>query len=250
MCNGVAAASVQGKPGALLRRLVFDVDDLCGQIRWHVGQALLLLETYPELLAAGKGDDPLLRNVGIPADVALRLRAFIGRPRDVVFGDLSQNWRGGTAAGWVFHMMIDNAVYRALSALDRLAAIAWYAAELPQGNVYFRSRKMTRVHEKLATASSKALLEIAERPILQLITAYRDGYSHTTKAYSRVAGFPPSDSWETDTGEMAFVDPDGWDAELLFALGRAAFCQFTDALPHVSSICAEKWLPPDAQAPE
>lgn len=237
----MAGCPVPGERGAFLRRVALDVDDLSSQIRWHLGQALLLMELHPEIRAAGQDDELPMSQIRMPSAAQLLLRGYVAQANQVLFQDLSQNWRGGTAAGWIFHMMIDSAVYRALSALDRLAVLAWYAAGLPEERIYFRSRKIARVDRALSSPDSKALLGIAERPVLELITSYRDGFSHTQKAYSRIAGFPPADSWTTAEGHRVLMRPDGWDADHLLALANAGFAQFRDALPHVVAICQAKW---------
>jgi hypothetical protein len=241
LCKTMAYCPVPAERGAFLRRVTMDVDDLSSQCRWHIGQALLLMEIHPEMLKAGEDGTNPFAHLGIPSAAQLLLRGFVAEPDRVFFDDLSENWRSGTAGGWIFHMMIDSAVYRALSALDRLAVLVWYAAGLPEERIYFRSRKMAKVDRALPSPASKALLESAERPVMELITNYRDGLSHTQKAYSRIAGSPPSDSWTTDEGKRVLAPPDWWDAADLFALANAAYTQFTDALPHVLAICQARW---------
>ena len=235
-----------GKRGAFLRRVALDIDDLSSQIRWHLGQALLLMHLHPEMLEAGQEDFPPIGQHGMPTAAHLLLRGYVFQADKVYFRNLSESWRGGTIGGWIFHMMIDSSVYRALSALDRLALLAWHAAGLSEERIYFRSRQIARLDRALSSPASKALLEIAERPVLDLITTYRNGFSHTQKAYSRIAGFPPADSWSNEEGDHVLMRPDGWDAEHLFALATAAFVQFRDALPHVLTICQTKWPVPDA----
>lgn len=241
LCRIMAGCPVPGERGAMLRRATLDIDDLSSQIRWHVGQAFLLKELHPEILTAGKEDEPFVAQLGMPSAAQLLLRGFVSEPDKVFFHDLGENWRGGTAGGWIFHMMIDSAIYRALSALDRLAVLVWHAAGLPEERIYFRGRKMAKVDRALTSPASKDLLEIAERPVLDLVTTYRDGFSHTKKAYSRIAGSPPADSWTTEDGQRVLMRPDGWDAAHLLALANAAFGQFRDALPHVIAICQARW---------
>jgi hypothetical protein len=132
-------------------------------------------------------------------------------------------------------------VYRAISALDRLATILWYAAELPMERIYFRSGKIEKVHKAIGSEETGELLKIAEGKLLNFIISYRDGLTHNIKAYSRLAGLPPSDSWKTEDGRSVFWDADEWDAELLFALGRASYLQLTEALGHTTKICEKKW---------
>src|SRR5712672_1406637 len=44
-----AGYSPEGEPYIDVRFLVVEVDDLISQLRWHLGQALLLLTQYPQI---------------------------------------------------------------------------------------------------------------------------------------------------------------------------------------------------------
>ena len=226
---------------ARLRHLVLDVDDLTAQIRWHLGQALLILDTKPDILRAGEDDNEFMKGLGMPIGAQLLLRKQMVSAERVVFDDLSAPRRGGTVGGWIFHMMIDSAVYRTVSALDRLASILWYAANLPKEHVYFRSGKIRKLHKIIQSDDTANLLRIAEGKILQLVIDYRDGLTHTVKAYSRTSGFTPSEQWRDERGRLVVWNDNSWDAEMLFALGRASYLQFKEALEACVNICEKKW---------
>ncbi len=242
LCMTMAKCPVPGAKGSLLRHVTVDIDDFISQIRWHLGQALLLMEIHPTMLKTEDDPQNICEQLGMPMAVQLGLREYVLGGDRVMGRELSENWKGGTVGGWIFHMMIDSAIYRAFSALDRLAVLIWYAAELSEKeHVFFRAGKLSKVHDVLSSADSKALVEIAESELFEFITTYRNGFSHTNKAYSRIAGFPPADSWTTEDGERVLVRPDGWNADDLFALANAAYGQVREALPHVSRICQQKW---------
>lgn len=237
----IMAALPDGERSARLRRLVLDVDDLIGQIRWHLGQALLLMQTQTDIIKAGENDDELVKGLGMATAAQLLLRKYIIDADRVLYNDLSTPRRGGTVGGWIFHMMIDGAVYRVICALDRLATILWHVAELPMERIYFRSRKIKKVHNVISSKETGKLLKISEGKLLNFILDYRDGLTHSAKAYSRLAGFPPTDHWTTEDGRSVFWEPDKWDADLLFALGRGSYFQVTEALEHTTTICEKKW---------
>jgi hypothetical protein len=226
---------------AKLRRLVTDIDDLVAQIRWHLGHALLLMDSLPDILKAGEDDDDIIKDLGIPTGAQLLLRGHISDANRVLYDDLSTPRRGGTVGGWVFHMMVDSAVYRAVSALDRLATLLWYAAELPVEPIYFRSGKLKKLHAAICCDETAHLLKIAEGKLLNLIIDYRDGLTHRTKAYSRASGFTPSERWKDKNGRQVIWDDKAWDVETLFALGRASYLQLTEALGPGVSVCEKKW---------
>ena len=226
---------------AKLRHFVLDIDDLTAQIRWHLGQALLLMDSQPDILKAGEDDNDIIRGLGMPASAQLLLRGYIRDADRVLYDDSSTPRRGGSVGGWIFHMMIDSAVYRAVSALDRLATVLWYAAELPMERVYFRSGKIKKLHAAICCDETAHLLRIAEGKLLNFIIDYRDGLTHSTKAYSRASGFTPSEQWKDKNGRLVIWDENAWDTEMLFALGRASYLQFTEALGPSVSICEKKW---------
>ncbi len=231
-----------GEKSAKIRHIVLDIDDLTAQIRWHLGQALLLMDSQPDILKAGENDDDLIKGLGMPAGAQLLLRGYIRDADRVLYDDLSTPRRGGTVGGWIFHMMIDSAVYRAVSALDRLATVLWYAADLPiKERIYFRSGKVKKLNAAFCSDETAHLLKIAEGEPLNFIINYRDGLTHSTKAYSRASGFTPSEQWKDKNGRLVIWDENAWNAEMLFALGRASYLQFTEALGPSVSICEKKW---------
>lgn len=121
LCKIIADREIPGKQGAFLRRVTIDVDDLASQMRWNLGQALLLMHLHPEMLAKSRLNGS--KKHGMPIEAQLLMREFVKDGDTVFFENFSDNRRGGTVGGWIFHMSIDNAIYRALSALDRLATL-------------------------------------------------------------------------------------------------------------------------------
>jgi len=59
----------------------------------------------------------------MPSTCLLLLRGYVAQAEQIFYSDLSQPRRNGTVAGWIYHMMIDDAIYRVIAALDRLAQI-------------------------------------------------------------------------------------------------------------------------------
>lgn len=229
----LAAELRDDETGARIRALVIDIDDLTAQARWNLGQALILIELHPQIVNNAEPNDPIERLIsedGIPAKALLRLRGYIAQADKVLFSDLSQPRRSGTAAGWIYHMMIDDAIYRVIAALDRLALILWIVAGLPKENVYFRSKKMTRVHETLKSRHSKELLDIASNKLLEYVIGYRDGLSHDMKAFSQGAGARPIEEWIGRDGRRFVIKHEKWDGDTLFALANATYHQLVNSL--------------------
>lgn len=236
----IAASLPDDEAGARVRALVPDIDDLVAQARWNLGQALLLIELHPQIVDNTEPNDPIekiLNEKEMPSKSLLLLRGYIARADKILYSDLSQSRRSGTVAGWIYHMMIDDAIYRAIAALDRLAQILWIVAKLPKENVYFRSKKMTRIDNVLSNEHSKQLLKIASGKLLEFVIGYRDGFSHDMKVYSKVAGVRPVDEWIGSDGKRFLIKHDKWDGDTLFALANATYHQLTDALIAATEIC-------------
>jgi len=248
------AYSPDGDPYMEARFLVLEVDNLIAQLRWHLGQVVLLAKRYPHVL---KGSNEEEVEEGEPEELAqlpkemptrshLLLRGYISRPEQVLFSDLCENWRGGTVAGWIYHMMIDDAVARSLAILDRLAAIVSLVGNVEFEKVYFRSGKLKVIHRDLNTPETKRLLEIAEGDVLNLLIEYRDGWNHTQLTHSAITGFMPADSYINESGQYVRVQSNQLTGELLFALARAAFDQVAQVLREVRLLCEQR-VPKDTR---
>lgn len=248
--GGLVACVPKTEDGAELRRAMVDVDDLVAQSRWHLGQALLLMETCPVILETdsdANGIERVMKENGMPSSALLLLRGFIKDADRALYSDLTESRRGGTVAGWIFHMMIDSSLYRTFAALDRVAHILWNVAGLPRRDgkgkeirVYFRPGKVKEIDTAINNTHTREIVKIAGGPLMEFLTDYRNRYTHKAKAYSKIAGTLPVDEWHRADGTRVEQRSDGWDAEMLFALGRAGYLQMVDVVKLTVPICEEK----------
>jgi hypothetical protein len=176
----------------------------------------------------------------MPTRSQLLLRGYILRPERVLFSDLTEKWRGGTVAGWIYHMMIDDAVARSLAILDRLAGIVSLITNVHFDKVYFRSGKLKVIHRDVNMPETQRLLEISESDTFNLLLEYRDGWNHEKLTYSDIAGFPPADSYIDSSGQYVRIVSNQLTGDLLTALVRAAYDQVIQALHEVRMICEQK----------
>lgn len=234
---------------AKTKRIVLDINDLTAQTRWNLGQAILLMELYPQILLFDDDSDKELGDSRIgkvfPTTSLLLMRQFVRHADRVLYYDWTSERVGGTVAGWVFHMLVDNSIYRTIAALDRIAHLLWFAAKSKHENVHFRKNKLERIHETLNCSESRELLKIAEHPFFRFLLNYRNGFTHDLKEYSVIAGILPGDMWDDPNGARVRWEGHHWDANDLFGLGNAAYHQLIDALEQVVPICERKWPPPD-----
>lgn len=249
----IASEFPESIEGEYVRHVIIDIDDLIAQTRWHLGQALLLMDVYSAHLCLSENEeleeksefDQSVEDIGIPTKALLLLRGYIARSDLVMYSDFSSPRRAGTVAGWVFHMMIDNSIYRVLAALDRLAHVLWFAAGLSlikdnnKVRVYFRSGKLKLINEKINLPSSAKLLEISKGPLLEYVLSYRDGFAHDIKVKSIIAGSMPSQQYPTVNGDLQAQRLEKCPADSLFALGNATYHQLLEALSLTVSLLDE-----------
>ena len=236
----VGAGSPETAQGAALRRLVVDLDDLFVQLRWHVGQALLIWRAFPRLWSPTTKADELTSRFGMVNKARLLLRPFIMEQSCVFYHDLEERRPGGgTIGGWVLHMMVDSAVDRSVAILDRLARLSALAAGVKFANdkVYFRSGKLKVIRRTIGAELGDPLVALAEGEAVQFLISYRDGLSHTIRPASWVSGTPAADSWVDDTGvEQRAQDPH-WGANELVSIALLALDVTSQALTPVVAIC-------------
>lgn len=203
----------------------------------------MILKKYPHIKETGKDDAPGIKGKGMPSSVHLLLRDYIVDSERVMFHDLTESWRGGTVAGWIYNSLIDSALYRTLAALDRVAHILWILTGLKKENIYFRSRKLEKIHAKIQMKETSDLIDIAKSPLYEFLLSYRDGFSHDNKFYSRIAGYPPEDIYTDHEGNLVTVTNASLDAEYLLALGNAAYSNLNMVMSAFSNICKEYSMP-------
>jgi len=222
-------------------RAAADTENLVDEMRWHIAQALLLWDLYPNLGKTGDNDNEILKTIGFPGFAPLILRKYTRDATKVLYSDMSTTRRGGSVSGWIFQMMIDNSVYRSIAALDRIARILWImAGELPE-RIYFSTKQLAKIHSKLNKPTSEELLAIAKSDVVALLLDYRDGFAHDRKLSSRIAGFPVTHVTRFDDGHPQYERPTNLQIDDLFALANAGYHQVIDALSLLTRLCVKKW---------
>lgn len=225
-----------------IAKSIVEVDELIKQLRWHYGYALLIKEIYPSIT---KYD---MKNISkyedLPAQVMLGLREFVSYSNLMMVEDYEANWFGGTYAGWLFHMMIDNTMIRLISAFDRIALLLFLISDIPMHKVYFRSGKMKLLHKKLNMIETQQLLNISlSSAFNDFFISYRDNIIHTKSAFSRMSGFIPTTPY-FENSKLKKNDSDlYWDTEILTKLVGAGYKVLSDVLELTVSICSKTKKP-------
>jgi hypothetical protein len=225
------------KKDATAAKAIVEIDDLINQLRWHYGQALLIKEIYPAIQKYDMANSP--KHPYMPAQIMLQLRELINYPNKVVFEDYETNWFGGTAAGWIFHMMIDDAMIRLIAAFDRVALLLFGVADIKNQRIYFRSGKLELLHKKLNFEETQRLVNISSsKEFIKYFISYRDNIVHNKNAFSRMAGSIPIESY-FENGELKNNYEFYWDTEILPNLVNAGYKILSDVLVLTNSICSK-----------
>jgi hypothetical protein len=245
ICSVLAEAMPGTETGAKLRRLAFDLDHLLVETRWHIGQVLLLMRLHPDALKSPPVKDEwdeIERKFGMPAPALLLIRQFTRDADQVYYSNLAQRRGGGTVAAWVYHMLVDSAIFRIVAALDRVAHLAWLVARMPleragrEIRVYFRSGKMKQINDTLNTTETLQLQQLASDPFIEKLVAYRDGLSHNLKSYVRAAGPIPTDEWLDKAGNPIIQQADQIDADLLFGITVSGYLHVAKTLKPLADL--------------
>jgi hypothetical protein len=230
---------------AEVRRLTIDIDDLVAQVRWHIAQANLLLSVHPEIADPRLDAPEVGHRLGIVNSARLLLRAYVVDADRVIFSSPTDRRRDGTAGGWIFHMLLDSAITRAVSTLDRIARVAALIGEVQFGNgkVYFRSGKLEAIHRVVLRPETEALHKLSEQDYLKFLIEYRDGAAHRVQDFSRPLGLPPADSYIDDEGMRILVRDSYFPVDDLLAVAITGYTAIVDALHELRSLA-------EALAPE
>jgi hypothetical protein len=226
---------------AELHRLALDVEDLIDQMRWHMGQAMIIRELNPEAVNQPRSISSANKTFRLSSLIGLGLTRFAARRSVMLCADSLEPWKGGTIAGWQFHMMLDGFLFRAVAVLDRLATIAIKRVGCMSRNdkIYFRSRKIAVLHESVRTKNSEALLDIASSDIVNILIDYRDGLSHRVRPRAFM-----SSGFYVDSGNASIGEPAGyWQAGDLLALAGGAYEAVVKALEHVVNLLLDAQQP-------
>lgn len=216
-------------------RLVFEIDDLISQTRWHIGQAILISKIY-NLTKETSEDDKQFKS--IPYHLLLGLREYYSDPEKMICIDYSERRPGGfTFANWIYHLMIDNSIMRSISVLDRIGYLLCLAADIKYEKYYFRSHKLVKVHQKLKLPETQILFEMTKRKIYDFILKYRDNLSHSKKEWIELSAMNPVESYRESNGQIVIKEKHLWSESDLFALANGTYHFLVEALNHCSSVC-------------
>jgi len=225
-----------------MRSLAVEIDDLIAQVRWHLGHMLLLVRAHPDMLV--EHNDQLFWDSVIDVSSLLRIRRAIREPELVMFAEpmYKRPGRGGIAGVWILEMLLDSSIARAIAIMDRMAKLVSLVAEVYFDKYYFRSKKLERVHQKLAMPETQALVDLSLTPLFDYLLKHRDGSSHDKKmVHAVLSGFIPADRQFDVSGNqmtasgIAVVTPGD-----MCSLANAAYQQVLSGLRPTSSICQQR----------
>lgn len=245
LCN-LAAGTGDAELDAAFRRTVIDVDTLLMDVRWSIGHALLILRAYPELEKPLDDTDAVFDRVGMPNRAWVLIRPLLAEHERIFYSDLLERRPGGgTVGGWMLHMLVEDAISRAIGVLDRCAHLLLLAsnAPAPRGRMYFRSGKLTILRDKHGVPIPADLMTLANGEELAFLLEYRDGFAHTVRPMAKAMRTPPVDSFVRPSGELVNEKPVSWSSADLVGFAVLGFHLCTQALPHVAEVC-ENYITP------
>ncbi|WP_276372047.1 Cthe_2314 family HEPN domain-containing protein [Chryseolinea sp. H1M3-3] len=222
-----------------VKRLFFELDDLVQQARWHIGILINIAKTFPDKEISK--DDPSGGRMVI--ETMLLLREFVVNNKNVNFEDLNEDRKGGKVYGWIYHMFVDNVIFRVFGVLDRIARILAEIRNVKFSNnkVYFKSGKLEAIHREFNYEETQKLLDMSKEHAFEFLISYRDGYSHSKKEFSVVAGSVPAISYTDEGGKRNHEDGHLWKTQDLLALTNMAYTYTTRAVKELKIIIEKEY---------
>jgi hypothetical protein len=222
-----------------VKRLFFELDDLLQQARWHIGILINIAKTFPdsELPQAGLSDGRM------PIEAMLLLRQFVVGNKNVHFEDLNEDRKGGKVYGWIFHMFVDNVIFRVFAVLDRIARILTELKKIKFSNdkVYFKSGKLEIINREFNCPETQKLLDMSNEKAFNFLVSYRDGYSHSKKEFSVASGSVPAISYTGEDGKRSHEDGHLWKTQDLLALTNMGYSYVTRAVTELRGIIEKEF---------
>jgi hypothetical protein len=245
LCN-LAAATRDTERDATFRRLVIDIDALLMDLRWSIGHALLILRAVPEMEQPLDGAEETFARVGMPNRAWVLLRPLMAGHDQVFYSNLLERRPGGgTVAGWMLHMLVEDSVSRSIGILDRCAHLILSAANAPapRGRMNFRTGKLEILRDSHQVPIGQSLMDIASGEELKFLLDYRDGLAHTVRPMARVMRTPPADDFALPNGQRVNQRPVQWTATDLVGSAVLGLHLCREALPHVVATCSHYITP-------
>lgn len=246
--SGIAVRTpVTDKRYADFRRTLVDIDDLFCDMRWAVGHALLLVRAFPTLSAPKPEPNAVFDRIGMPNRAWHLLRPLMVERERIFYSDLLETRTGGsTVAGWMLHMLVDQAVTHSVAALDRLSQLLLFVANVPapRGRMYFRSGKLALLVDKHRLPLPPAIISLASSEEVAFLIDYRDGLAHTERPITPALRTPPVDEFMDAAGEFHRTAIKGWTPWELVGIGLMGLETARSALSPVADFC-DLYVPVD-----
>ena len=222
-----------------VKRLFFEADDLVQQARWHIGVLINIAKTFPDKEISE--NDPSGGRMVIEA--MLLLRELVVGNKNVHFEDLNEDRKGGKVYGWIFHMFVDNVIFRVFGVLDRIARILTEirSIEFSNDKVYFKSGKLEVINREFNRAETQKLLDMSKEDAFNFLIRYRDGYSHSKKEFSVLAGSVPAISYTDEDGRRNHEGGHLWKTRDLLALTNMAYSYTKRAIKRLRGIIEQEF---------
>lgn len=187
------------------------------------------------------------QNVGLSPKVRTLLASYTQNTyaADQLIYDPSVPLAGERFLGsWWAGQLIDSAVVRGISALDRLAILLSCTARRidPRRMPAFRSRELRRLSEVFGSESEwTTVLALAENEVFQFVKEVRDGHVHRRRLPTKLHG-----EFVTSGRDAAgrYVSTVGMDPDLHFATVTALFQDvIVPAIGAASALIARRSVP-------
>jgi hypothetical protein len=177
---------------------LYDLSLLTEEIRYHIGVgALYLLGLQAEIESAQPTGE--FAHMGFPVSALALLAPYVlpTPPPSALLTAPGLDIAGHRVlGGWWAGQVIDSALIRCMSAMDRLAVLLFTATgRVPPPNragevkmPAYRKSWLDEIDAWAAKPEWKELRDLLDHPVFQFIKGYRDGFIHDRRSPSRLNG--------------------------------------------------------------
>ena len=179
---------------------IHDFARLIDEVRFETSVAAAFISSLKEILFKEVDEEDLSRTVGVPREVLALLAPYVAQnwlPTDLFSRPEMEISGSRILGGWFAGQLLDSALIRSISALDRIAILLWCAAPLPIerdrfGELRLPAFRKGYLNRMAPHYSSRAewtpLANLVDHDFMGLVKPYRDGFVHRRRTPMQLHG--------------------------------------------------------------
>jgi hypothetical protein len=187
---------------------LIDLGELRDEIRMHIALGALYVYDFNERLKTGEASIPQMHSftaAGMPVDVLATYSTYsvpVFNPSTLFRSPHASMSKYRVMSLWLAAQLFDDALFRAITAMDRVAILLWCAAERPirknkagvEHFPAFRSQYLDQLDDSYGAMSKewRAMKALVESDLFETTKNLRDNFTHRWRERSALHGAIPT----------------------------------------------------------